>query len=63
MRAPRICSLMVSTRQKEVANARHLVGSYQGGIGQAGQPPAACAVLVSDAGVEDPGGGSLISSV
>ena len=47
---------------KEAANARHLVGSYQGGIGQAGQPPAYVLFWFPDARVEHPVGGSLMSS-
>ena len=47
---------------KKAANARHLVGSYQGGIGQAGQPPAYVLFWFPDAGVEHAVGGSLISS-
>ncbi len=47
---------------KEAANARHLVGTYQGGIGQAGQPPAYVLFWFPDAGVEHPVDGSPMSS-
>ena len=47
---------------KEAANARHLVASYQGGVGQAGQPSAYVLFWFPDGGVEMPVGGSLMSS-
>jgi hypothetical protein len=47
---------------KEVANSRHLVASYQGGVEPPGQSPAYVLFWFPDAGTEDPVGGTVMSS-
>ena len=47
---------------KEAANARHLVASYQGGVGQAGQPSASVLFWFPDSDLDKSVTGSLMSS-
>jgi hypothetical protein len=47
---------------KEVANSRHLVASYQGGVEPPGQSPAHVLFWFPDAALDDPTNGRLMSS-